>query len=55
MRREAPTRVAEELDSHDACAEACEQANSYASRANVKVPELNVNLVFVSPLIVVHV
>ena len=42
-----PTRVAEELDSHDACAEACEQANSYASRANVKVPELNVNLVCV--------
>ena len=28
---------------------------SYASRANVQVPELNVNFVLVSPLIVVHV
>ena len=36
-------------------AEACEHPNSYASRANVKVPELNVNFVFVSPLIVVYV
>jgi hypothetical protein len=36
-------------------AEACEQQPSYASRANVKVPELNVYFVFVSPLTVVHV